>query len=166
MGIYKELQKFCGASVHNYIAAARTVQGFEDWKVSDKDERQKVILRWREIQPELAAEKEHNTFHSPRSLLKHDRKSSFDDGKKKSGKRDSLSKKNPPSSTRGGFFSKHRSTSLASSTTGISHIPSTPQIAPTNPVVSTRDPTDVTAAAAAFEEAMQASAGYALPQTH
>ena len=153
MGIYKELQKFCGSSVQNYIAASRTVQGYEDWKASDEEERQEVIRRWREVQPELAAEKERNTFHSPRSLLKHGHKSSFDDGKKKSDKRKSWSKKNRPGE---GLFSKNSNNSMASTPT-IS-APATP----TDSVTSPRSSLDM----AAFEEAMQASGGFSSSNNH
>lgn len=149
MGIYKELQKYCGSSVQNYIAAARTVQGYEDWKTSDQGERQEVIRRWREIQPQLAAEKEQNTFHSPRNFLKHGHKSSFDDGKKKSDK-GKLFPKSKKDRHDEGLFLKHRNTSVASTVT-TSSLETPPDAA-----VTPRDSPDDTA----FEEAMQASGGF------
>ena len=155
MGIYKELQKYCGSSVQNYIAAARTVQGYEDWKASDQIERLEVIRRWREIQPEIAAEKEHNTFHSPRSLFKHGHKLSFDDGKKKKsdkGKPSHKSHKDRPDEESSSFI-QHRNTSVGSTITPTS---SSVEIAPeSTTTLPPRDsPDDI-----AFQEAMKASDG-------
>ncbi|KAI9853084.1 MAG: hypothetical protein M1838_001585 [Thelocarpon superellum] len=53
MGIYKELQKAWGSSVQNYIVAARTAQGFEDWKDASPEEREDVEQRWHALQAEL-----------------------------------------------------------------------------------------------------------------
>ena len=148
MGIYKELQKFCGPSVQNYIAAARTVQGYEDWKTSDQDERQEVIRRWLESQPELAAEKEHNTFHSPRSFFKHGHKSSFDNGKKKHDKeKSSKSKKDRRDED---SSDKHRNTNVGGTITPFS-LETAPEFAVT-PKDSAED--------RAFEQAMKASEGF------
>lgn len=159
MGIYKELQKYCGSSVQNYIAAARTVQGYEDWKASDQIERLEVIRRWHHIQPEIAAEKERNTFHSPRSLLKHGHKLSFDDGKKKKksdkGKTLHKSRKDQRDDDRSSSIPHHRNSSMGSNI-----------ISTTSPARETaldctitpvpRDSLDDTA----FQEAMKASEGF------
>lgn len=147
MGIYKELQKLYGSSVQNYIAAARTVQGYEDWKISDRYERQEVVRRWHEIQPELLAEKEHNTFRSPRSFLKHGHKSSFDDGKKNPHRGKSSSRKDRRDED---LLNEHRNTSIIGATAA------SPLETRTNTVIPPRGPSDDTA----FEEAMQASAGF------
>ena len=52
-GIYAELQKHHGSSVQNYIIAARTAQGYEDWKNSTPEERTAVIAAWKSVQHEL-----------------------------------------------------------------------------------------------------------------
>ena len=158
MGIYKELQKYCGSSVQNYIAAARTVQGYEDWKASDKIERLGVIRRWHDIQPEIAAEKERNTFHSPRSLFKHGHKLSFDDGKKKKksdkGKASNKLHKDRRDDDRSPFVPHHRNSSMGSNVISVAS-PSleTAPDSTTTPVP--RDSLDDTA----FQEAMKASEG-------
>ncbi|MCJ1386371.1 hypothetical protein MMC17_009497 [Xylographa soralifera] len=56
-GIYKELQKHLGASVQNYIIAARTAQGYEDWRISSQEERLGVVSRWHVAQIELGKPK-------------------------------------------------------------------------------------------------------------
>ena len=56
-GIYKELQKHHGSTVQNYIIAARTAQGFDEWNSSSQAERVDVIRQWQAIQLELAQEK-------------------------------------------------------------------------------------------------------------
>ncbi|MCJ1288321.1 hypothetical protein MMC26_007676 [Xylographa opegraphella] len=56
-GIYKELQKHLGASVQNYIIAARTAQGYEDWRLSSPEERLGVVSRWHAAQIELSKQK-------------------------------------------------------------------------------------------------------------
>lgn len=149
MGIYKELQKHCGSSVQNYIAAARTVQGYEDWKTSDLNERLEVIHRWQEIQPEIAAEKERNTFHSPRSLLKHGHKLSFDNGKKKLDKWKISSKSNKDRYDEASPII-HRNTSVGSTITTSS--------VETESALTLRDSSDDRA----FEEAMKASGDFPL----
>lgn len=52
-GIYAELQKHFGSSVQNYIIAARTAQGYEEWKNSTPEERVSVITNWKSTQLEL-----------------------------------------------------------------------------------------------------------------
>lgn len=84
MGIYKELQKLFGSSVQNYIIAARTAQGYEDWRESTLEERLVVVGRWHEIQIELGKEKQQvglNSIHGPQGFLKK-RHKSFDDRRK------------------------------------------------------------------------------------
>ena len=52
-GIYKELQKRLGSSVQNYIVAARTAQGYEDWNTSMETERLDVVSRWHAAQVDI-----------------------------------------------------------------------------------------------------------------
>ena len=52
-GIYAEIQKHFGHSVQNYIIAARTAQGYEEWKESIPEERVQIVNTWKSIQVEL-----------------------------------------------------------------------------------------------------------------
>jgi UDP:flavonoid glycosyltransferase YjiC (YdhE family) len=52
-GIYAEIQKHFGHSVQNYIIAARTAQGYEEWKESIPEERVQIVKTWKSIQVEL-----------------------------------------------------------------------------------------------------------------
>ena len=56
-GIYKELQKSSGSNVQNYIIAARTAQGYEDWQDSTREECVDVVKRWQVAQVELAKQR-------------------------------------------------------------------------------------------------------------
>ncbi|KAK5231431.1 hypothetical protein LTR72_000612 [Exophiala xenobiotica] len=47
-GIYAEVAKHFGSSVQNYIIAARTAQGFEDWKNSTPEEREAIVEAWKD----------------------------------------------------------------------------------------------------------------------
>lgn len=72
-GIYKELQKHLGSSVQNYIVAARTAQGYEDWHNSSRDERLDVVSRWQAIQVEIEKERQsarRGAFHGHHCYLK------------------------------------------------------------------------------------------------
>ena len=72
-GIYKELQKHLGSSVQNYIVAARTAQGYDEWHNSSQEERLDVVSRWQSIQVEIEKEKQlarHGSFHGPHCYLK------------------------------------------------------------------------------------------------
>ena len=51
-GIYSEISKHFGSSVQNYIIAARTAQGFEDWKNSSPEERSRIVSAWKDSQLE------------------------------------------------------------------------------------------------------------------
>lgn len=73
MGIYKELQKHLGSSVQNYIVAARTAQGYDEWHSSSHEERLDVVRRWQSMQVEIEKEKQlarHGSFHGPHCYLK------------------------------------------------------------------------------------------------
>jgi UDP:flavonoid glycosyltransferase YjiC (YdhE family) len=98
-GIYAEIQKHFGHSVQNYIIAARTAQGYEEWKESNPEQRMQIITTWKGIQVELrkagrkyGKEREEeihelasHTSHRPPDLLsgfKNTRHLSWDDRKK------------------------------------------------------------------------------------
>ena len=72
-GIYKELQKHLGSSVQNYIVAARTAQGYDEWHTASQEERLDVVSRWQSIQVEIEKEKRlarHGSFHGRHCYLK------------------------------------------------------------------------------------------------
>ena len=83
MGVYKELQKHFGSSTQNYIIAARTTQGYEDWKSSSRDDRLEVVARWHSVQTEIEKERQQVRQignHAPRGFLR-TRHLSFDERK-------------------------------------------------------------------------------------
>ena len=72
-GIYKEIQKHLGSSVQNYLVAARTAQGYDEWHKSNREERLDVVKRWHSIQIEITREKQqarHGSFHGPQNFIK------------------------------------------------------------------------------------------------
>ena len=52
-GIYKEIQKHFGSSVHNYIYAARTAQGIEAYNNSSRKEHEHIIKAWHSAEDDL-----------------------------------------------------------------------------------------------------------------
>ncbi|KAI5265947.1 UDP-Glycosyltransferase/glycogen phosphorylase [Aureobasidium subglaciale] len=56
-GVYKELQQLSGSSVQNYIIAARTAQGYDEWHRSSAQERQEIIRRWKIVESEVKKKK-------------------------------------------------------------------------------------------------------------
>lgn len=52
-GVYKEMQKQMGSSVQNYIIAARTAQGYEEWSAAHPEERSDVVRRWQQLETQL-----------------------------------------------------------------------------------------------------------------
>jgi len=52
-GVYKEMQKQMGSSVQNYIIAARTAQGYEEWSGASAEERSDVVRRWQLLETQL-----------------------------------------------------------------------------------------------------------------
>lgn len=52
-GIYAEISKHFGSSVQNYIIAARTAQGYDDWKESSPEVRMQIISAWKSKPVEL-----------------------------------------------------------------------------------------------------------------
>ena len=45
-GVYREVAKHFGKSVQNYIIAARTAQGYEEWKNSTPEHRAEIVAAW------------------------------------------------------------------------------------------------------------------------
>ena len=107
-GIYAEIQKHFGHSVQNYIIAARTAQGYEEWKESTPEERVQIIEAWKGVQVELrktgkkyGKERDeeihqlatHTPSHRPEDLIagfKNTRHLSWDDRKKLDAERQKL----------------------------------------------------------------------------
>ncbi len=90
-GIYKELQKHLGSSVQNYMIAARTAQGYDEWMLSSREERLDVVSRWHVTQLELSKgmhQVRHASFRTPQEMLRsrhpsHDERKKASEGKKK-----------------------------------------------------------------------------------
>lgn len=73
-----------GSSVQNYIIAARTAQGYEEWKSSTEEERLDIISRWHTVQLKLNSGKSKPSKDgetSPGGFMK-TRHMSFDERKK------------------------------------------------------------------------------------
>jgi hypothetical protein len=56
-GVYKEIQKQFGASVNNYIIAARTAQGWEAWLETDKEFQMELVHRYLKVYEEAKKRK-------------------------------------------------------------------------------------------------------------
>lgn len=67
-GVYKELQKHFGSSVQNYIIAARTAQGFDEYQKASPEECRDVVMRWKVLQSNL--KKKRNPDELVRDILK------------------------------------------------------------------------------------------------
>ena len=83
-GIYKEMQKHLGSSVQNYIIAARTAQGYDEWMLSNREERLDVVSRWHATQLELSKgmhQVRHASFRTPHEMLR-SRQTSYEERKK------------------------------------------------------------------------------------
>ncbi|KAF2158434.1 glycosyltransferase family 1 protein [Zasmidium cellare ATCC 36951] len=52
-GVHKEVQKWFGSSVLNYIIDSRAAQGYEEWLQSSEAEIEDVIARWKQLQKDL-----------------------------------------------------------------------------------------------------------------
>ena len=52
-GIHRELRKSRGKRVEDFVKAARTAEGIEDWDKSTEAERERVVAFWHEVQAEL-----------------------------------------------------------------------------------------------------------------
>lgn len=68
MGIYKEIQSQSGSSVQNYIIAARTAQGFDEYQSASQEERRDVVMRWGVLQKNL--KKKRNADEMVKEILK------------------------------------------------------------------------------------------------
>ncbi|SMY23427.1 unnamed protein product [Zymoseptoria tritici ST99CH_1A5] len=66
-GVYKELQKNFGSSVNNYIIAARTAQGFDEYSHASPEERADVVMRWNVLHKDL--KKKRNPDELVRDIL-------------------------------------------------------------------------------------------------
>jgi len=87
-GIYKELQKHLGSSVQNYIIAARTAQGYDEWMSSNREERLDVVSRWHTTQLELNKgmhQVRQVSFRTPQEMLR-SRQTSYERKKAAEGK--------------------------------------------------------------------------------
>ncbi|KAK5171319.1 uncharacterized protein LTR77_004463 [Saxophila tyrrhenica] len=71
-GVYKEMQKNMGASVQNYIIAARTAQGYEEWQLSSEGERKDIINRWQAMQKDIKRKRDPDEI--VRTVLEEQRK--------------------------------------------------------------------------------------------
>ncbi|KAK0249750.1 hypothetical protein LTR35_011714 [Friedmanniomyces endolithicus] len=71
-GVYKEMQKQFGSSVQNYIIAARTAQGFDEWQASSLEERTEIVQRWKALQKDL--KKKRNPDEMVRDILEEQRR--------------------------------------------------------------------------------------------
>ncbi|KAL1304257.1 hypothetical protein AAFC00_000671 [Neodothiora populina] len=56
-GVYQELQQHLGSSVQNYIIAARTAQGYDEWRSSTQEEREDIIRNWDSVRNDLKKKK-------------------------------------------------------------------------------------------------------------
>lgn len=56
-----------GSSVQNYIIAARTAQGYEDWRKSSQQERHDIVAGWHAAQIELGKQKKQWRSHRQKS---------------------------------------------------------------------------------------------------
>ncbi|KAH8679764.1 hypothetical protein BGZ60DRAFT_524972 [Tricladium varicosporioides] len=92
MGVHKEIKKMFGASVLNYIIAARTTKGYEDARAASPAERADIINRWKEHKAEFQNERQklldsggpegQDTGHLSRKGFLETRHLSFDERKK------------------------------------------------------------------------------------
>lgn len=71
-GIHRELQKQFGSSVQDYIIAARTAQGYDEWQQTSPEERKDVVQRWQAIQKDL--KKKRNPDEMVRDILEDQRR--------------------------------------------------------------------------------------------
>ena len=71
-GVYKEMSKRFGSSVQNYIVAARTAQGYDDWNASTVEERADIVARWKHMQKDI--KKKRNMDELVKEILDEKRK--------------------------------------------------------------------------------------------
>lgn len=75
-GAYSEIQKQFGSSVQNYIIAARTAQGYDDWQRSTAEERREVVARWQALQ--VGLKKKRNPDEMMHDILEQHKQKSQD----------------------------------------------------------------------------------------
>lgn len=75
-GMYKEMQARFGSSVQNYIIAARTAQGYDEWQASTPQERAEIVRRWKSLQKDL--KKKRNPDEVIRDVLEEQRRKKQD----------------------------------------------------------------------------------------
>ena len=71
-GVYKEMSKHLGSSVQNYIIAARTAQGYDEWNGTSDQERKDIVTRWKLIQKDI--KKKRNPDELVRDILEEQRR--------------------------------------------------------------------------------------------
>nr|POF17089.1 isoform 2 of sterol 3-beta-glucosyltransferase ugt80a2 [Quercus suber] len=142
-GVYKELQKMNGSSVQNYIIAARTAQGYDEWIRASPEEKQDVINRWNVLQKDIKKKKTPDEM--VRGILEEQMKKKQDTLTKWKSGIESRSRSNSRSSFRGAGSSaaqenvvsgasgssanqSHSRTLSGSSATGLDAAPSAPAI--------------------------------------
>ena len=76
-GVHKEVQKFFGSNVQNYIIASRAAQGYEEWLQSSDAEKQDVIVLWKLIQKYL--KKKSSPDEMVRDILEAQRRMNIED---------------------------------------------------------------------------------------
>lgn len=72
-GVYKEMSKHLGSSVQNYIIAARTAQGYDEWNASTEAERRDIVARWKHMQKDI--KKKRNMDELVKEILEEKKKS-------------------------------------------------------------------------------------------
>lgn len=139
-GIYMELTKHFGSSTQNYIIAARTAQGYEEWKASSTEEQNKIVAAWKSSKMERKRGKQkygkertseienHILTPSPShehtqlvSGFKHTKNLSFDERKELDKRRQALKK----------LEKERKNPEKKSSLQGYSHVPGDPRDVPT-----------------------------------
>ena len=79
-GVYREIANRQGSSVQNYIIAARTAQGFDEWNSATVEERNDICQRWKHMQKDIKKKK--NPDEIVRDVLEEQRRK-FEEQKKK-----------------------------------------------------------------------------------
>lgn len=161
-GIYMELTKHFGSSTQNYIIAARTAQGYEEFKASSTEDRNKIVAAWKSTKMERKRGKQkygkermteiENHILTPTashehtqlvSGFKHTKNLSFDERKELEKRRQALKK----------LEKDRKNTQKKGSLQGYSHVPGDPRDVP-----APKSSADLLSAQEAdFEEAIKRS---------
>lgn len=164
-GIYMELTKHLGSSTRNYIIAARTAQGYEEWRASGAGERDRIVATWKsqklgskqgkkkygkEKTAEQDAHPHERTASRSNSGLPsgfaNTRNMSFDQRKELAKQKEALKKEGK----------ERKDSGKKGSISGYRHVPGDPQSASTAQPISSADL--LRANEADFEEAIKRSA--------